>query len=64
MTLTVSAVLLLAVAAWAVLRARRATVPAALVLFLLGFFAAGTGAYGPIHHLLQSLATTLAHVHP
>lgn len=63
-TLTISAVLILAAAALTVVRARRATVPAAVVLFLLGFFTAGTGAYGPIHHLCESVATTLAHLHP
>jgi hypothetical protein len=29
---------------------------AAIVLFLFGFFAAGTGAYEPIHNLVQACA--------
>ncbi|MFF4916460.1 hypothetical protein [Streptomyces tendae] len=33
---------------------------AALVLFLFGFFAAGTGAYEPIHNLVQASADAIA----
>ena len=62
MTLTLSAVVVLLIAAFFLLRSRAVGFGAALVLFLLGFFTAGTGAYGPIHALCASLAQSLAHL--
>jgi hypothetical protein len=62
MMLTFSAVVLLGIAAFFVLKSKAAGGVAALVLFLFGFFTAGTGAYGPIHDLCAALATSLAHL--
>ena len=62
MTLTLSAVVVFAVAAFFLIRSHAVGFGAALVLFLLGFFTAGTGAYGPIHALCASLAQSLAHL--
>jgi hypothetical protein len=59
MTLTVSAAALLGIAALALLRARYVGPGTAAVLFLSGFFTAGTGAYGPITHLCTALAHAL-----
>ncbi|MGW2186597.1 hypothetical protein [Streptomyces sp. NPDC001719] len=59
MAFNVSAVLLFGIAAFFVLKTRAAGFGSALVLFLFGFFAAGTGAYGPIKNLVQSLANAL-----
>jgi hypothetical protein len=59
-TLTVSAVLLLGIAAFFAVRSRAANGLAAVVLFLFGFFTAGTGAYAPIHTLCATLAGALA----
>lgn len=64
MNLTFSAVLLLGVAAFFLLRSRAIGLGSALVVFLLGFFTAGTGAYKPIHDLCTSAATALANLHP
>jgi hypothetical protein len=60
MVLNLSAIVVLAVAAFFLIRSRAVGPGAALVLFLLGFFAAGTGAYGPILHACQSAADVLA----
>lgn len=62
MTLTFSAVAILAVAAFLVIRAKAGGCGPALVLFLFGFFAAGTGAYGPIHSLCAAFATAITHL--
>lgn len=63
MVLTLSAVLMLGVAAYFILRTRTVSTGAAVVLFLFGFFAAGTGAYGPIHQACTAFATALTHLH-
>ncbi|MFJ4985092.1 hypothetical protein ACIP9H_14960 [Streptomyces sp. NPDC088732] len=60
MVLTVSAALLLGIAAYFTVRTKAANGAAAVVLFLFGFFTAGTGAYGPIHDLCAALAASLA----
>jgi hypothetical protein len=62
MTLTLSAVFVLGIAAFFAVRYKATNARAATVLFLFGFFAAGTGAYGPIHHLCQAVATALANL--
>jgi hypothetical protein len=60
MTLTISAVLLFGVASVFAVKTKSAGGGAAVVLFLFGFFAAGTGAYEPIHNLVQASADALA----
>ncbi|MBT2383102.1 hypothetical protein [Streptomyces sp. ISL-11] len=55
MTLTLSAVAILAVAAFFILRSRYVGPGSAIVLFLFGFFTAGTGASGPINRLCAAL---------
>ncbi|MEU6340676.1 hypothetical protein ABZ883_06965 [Streptomyces sp. NPDC046977] len=62
MVLTVSAVLLLGITAYFTVRSKAANGGAAVVLFLFGFFTAGTGAYGPIHNLCTALADSLANL--
>ncbi|MFC8345218.1 hypothetical protein [Streptomyces sp. NPDC057280] len=59
MTLNLSAVLLFALASVVAVRSRAANGGAAVVLFLFGFFTAGTGAYGPIRDLVASFARFL-----
>ncbi|MDQ0812105.1 hypothetical protein QFZ63_003819 [Streptomyces sp. B3I7] len=59
MILNISAVLLFGAASAFAVRTRSAGGGAALVLFLFGFFAAGTGAYEPIHNLVQASADAL-----
>ncbi|MGW2366347.1 hypothetical protein ACWCZ5_12280 [Streptomyces sp. NPDC001667] len=59
MTLSVSAAVLFGVAAFFVLRSRYVGPGSAIVLFLSGFFTAGTGAYGPIQHLCTAIAQAL-----
>ncbi|MEU9346372.1 hypothetical protein AB0D74_34705 [Streptomyces sp. NPDC048278] len=59
MTLTISAVLLFGAASAFAVKTKSAGGGAALVLFLFGFFAAGTGAYEPIHNLVQAAADSL-----
>ncbi|MFI2076243.1 hypothetical protein [Streptomyces triculaminicus] len=59
MTLTVSAAVLLGIAALIILRARHVSYGNAVVLFLFGFFTAGTGAYGPIYRLCAAIATAI-----
>ncbi|MCD9144356.1 hypothetical protein [Streptomyces albireticuli] len=59
MAFNVSAVLLFGIAAVFVLKSRAAGFGSALILFLFGFFTAGTGAYGPIASVVRSLATAL-----
>ncbi|GHE83989.1 hypothetical protein GCM10014715_44900 [Streptomyces spiralis] len=60
MILDISAVLLFGAASVFAVRTRSAGGGAALVLFLFGFFAAGTGAYEPIHNLVQASADALS----
>ncbi|MEW2317893.1 hypothetical protein [Streptomyces bauhiniae] len=60
MVLDISAVLLFGAASTFAVRTRSANAGAALALFLFGFFAAGTGAYEPIHNLVQASADALS----
>jgi hypothetical protein len=59
MVLTISAVLLFGAASALAVKTRSASGGAAIVLFLFGFFTAGTGAYGPIHNLVQASADAI-----
>ncbi|MFE5871687.1 hypothetical protein ACFQ6V_23985 [Streptomyces roseifaciens] len=59
MTLTVSAAVLLGIATIVILRGRYVGPGAAAVLFLCGFFTAGTGAYGPIKNLCTAVANAI-----
>ncbi|MEU2538914.1 hypothetical protein [Streptomyces iakyrus] len=59
MMLNISAVLLFGAASVFAVKTKSAGGGAALVLFLFGFFAAGTGAYEPIHNLVQASADAL-----
>lgn len=63
MILSVSAVLLFGVASFFAVRSRSASAGAALVVFLFGFYAASTGAAGPINNAMASLAQSIAHMH-
>ncbi|MEO3767679.1 hypothetical protein [Streptomyces sp. B5E4] len=56
MSFTVSAVLLFGVASFFAVRTKAAGAGAALLVFLFGFFTAGTGAYEPIRDLVQATA--------
>ncbi|OIJ96507.1 hypothetical protein BIV25_18285 [Streptomyces sp. MUSC 14] len=60
MTLTISAVLLFGIASVFAIKTRSTGAGAAVLLFLFGFFTAGTGAYGPIHDLVASFARFLS----
>ncbi|MFF4964665.1 hypothetical protein [Streptomyces sp. NPDC001037] len=60
MILNTSAVLLFGAASAFAVKTKSAGGGAALVLFLFGFFAAGTGAYEPIHNLVQASADALS----
>ncbi|WP_329334717.1 hypothetical protein OG866_14065 [Streptomyces sp. NBC_00663] len=60
MTLTLSAVLLFALASVVAVKTRASNAGAAVVLFLFGFFTAGTGAYGPIRDLVASFVRFLS----
>ncbi|MFD5792445.1 hypothetical protein ACFWIO_02735 [Streptomyces diastatochromogenes] len=60
MTLTISAVLLFGIASFVAIKTRSTGGGAAVLLFLFGFFTAGTGAYGPIHDLVASFARFLS----
>jgi hypothetical protein len=62
LTLTISAVVLLGIAAFLALKMRSAKVGAAVVLFLFGFFAAHSTAAGAINSMCQSFAHFLAHL--
>ncbi|WP_030153747.1 hypothetical protein OG974_20820 [Streptomyces sp. NBC_00597] len=62
MGFTISAVLLFGIASFFVLKTKAAGAGAAIVLFLFGFFTAGTGAYEPITNLVQSAATALTDI--
>ncbi|MER6473749.1 hypothetical protein ACFQ9Z_03795 [Streptomyces sp. NPDC056580] len=60
MVLNISAVLLFGAASALAVKTKSAGGGAALVLFLFGFFTAGTGAYEPIHNLVQASAEALS----
>ncbi|MDU0255582.1 hypothetical protein RVN83_21115 [Streptomyces sp. PU10] len=60
MILNISAVLLFGAASVFAVKTKSAGGGAAIVLFLFGFFAAGTGAYEPIHNLVQASADAIA----
>ncbi|MGV9419833.1 hypothetical protein ACWDO6_20310 [Streptomyces sp. NPDC003674] len=60
MILNISAVLLFGAASAFAVKTRSAGGGAALVLFLFGFFVAGTGAYEPIHNIVQASADALS----
>lgn len=60
MILNISAVLLLGIASTVAIKTRTTGPGSALLLFLFGFFVAGTGAYGPIRDLVASFADFLA----
>ncbi len=60
--LTVSAIAVLGIATFFCIRTRATGVGAAVVLFLFGFFVAGTGAYGPIHSACASIAHVVANL--
>ncbi|WP_030411925.1 hypothetical protein [Streptomyces sp. NRRL S-1448] len=62
MALTLSAVVVFGILAVVLLRGRHVSFGTALVLFLFGFFVAGTGAYKPIHNLCQAVADALTHL--
>ncbi|MEU1165347.1 hypothetical protein ABZ372_34580 [Streptomyces sp. NPDC005921] len=62
MPLTISAVLLFGAASAFAVKTKSAGGFAAVVLFLFGFFAAGTGAYEPIHNLVQAAADAAAEI--
>ncbi|MBR8643006.1 hypothetical protein KEF29_36040 [Streptomyces tuirus] len=59
MMLNISAVLLFGAASFFAVKTKSAGGGGAIVLFLFGFFAAGTGAYEPIHNLVQASADAL-----
>ena len=44
------------------MRGRTVSAGSAVVLFLFGFFVAGTGAYKPINALCQAIAHALTHL--
>ncbi|MEV5363718.1 hypothetical protein [Streptomyces spiralis] len=60
MVLNISAVLLFGAASALAVKTKSAGGGAAIVLFLFGFFTAGTGAYEPIHNLVQASADAVA----
>ncbi|MEU1704053.1 hypothetical protein ABZ478_01435 [Streptomyces sp. NPDC005706] len=60
MVLNISAVLLFGAASALAVKTKSAGGGATLVLFLFGFFTAGTGAYEPIHNLVQASAEALS----
>ncbi|MBT2383009.1 hypothetical protein [Streptomyces sp. ISL-11] len=55
MVLSLSAVVVLGIMTALILRARTVGPGTAVVLFLFGFFAAGTGAAGPINRVCAAL---------
>ncbi|MEU0894231.1 hypothetical protein CLM62_05495 [Streptomyces sp. SA15] len=60
MIFDISAVLLFGAASALAVKTKSAGGGAAIVLFLFGFFAAGTGAYEPIRDLVQASADALS----
>ncbi|MFJ6696487.1 hypothetical protein ACIQM4_10490 [Streptomyces sp. NPDC091272] len=64
MAVNLSAILLLAIAAIFIVKAKAGGIGPAVVLFLLGFFTAGTGADEPIRDLCASVFNFLAGLRP
>ncbi|MFJ9408926.1 hypothetical protein [Streptomyces sp. NPDC101393] len=62
MAVTLSAVVLLGILTIAMVRSRSVTAGSAVVVFLFGFFVAGTGAHQPINALCQAIADALTHL--
>ncbi|MEU3428961.1 hypothetical protein [Streptomyces gardneri] len=62
MNFEISAVLLFGVASAFAVKTKSAGAGAATVLFLFGFFVAGTGAYDPIASLVKSSATFVSEI--
>ena len=60
--LSISAVLLFGAASALAVKTKSAGGGSAIVLFLFGFFAAGTGAYEPITNLVKSTATFVSDI--
>jgi hypothetical protein len=58
--LSVSAVVLFGAATFFAVRSRSTSAGAAVVVFLFGFYAAATGAAGPINDLMASTAHAIA----
>jgi hypothetical protein len=59
-----SAILLFGIAAIFIVKAKAGGIGPAIVLFLLGFFTAGTGADEPIRNLCDSVFNFLASLRP
>ncbi|NGO09296.1 hypothetical protein G5C60_17235 [Streptomyces sp. HC44] len=59
MNIDISAVLLFGLASVVAVKTKSTGAGAALLVFLFGFFAAGTGAYEPIRDLVASFADFL-----
>lgn len=64
MAVNLSVILLLGIAAVFIVKAKAGGIGPAIVLFLLGFFTAGTGADGPIRNLCASIVHFLANLRP
>lgn len=64
MAVNLSAIFLLGIAAIFIVKARAGGIGPALVLFLLGFFTAGTGADEPIRNLCAAIAEALGNARP
>ncbi|MEU2909551.1 hypothetical protein ACFYM3_17435 [Streptomyces massasporeus] len=64
MAVNLSAILLFGIAAIFIVRAKAGGIGPAIVLFLLGFFTAGTGADEPIRNLCASVFNFLASLRP
>ncbi|MFI1183436.1 hypothetical protein QZH56_16415 [Streptomyces olivoreticuli] len=64
MAVNLSALLLLGIAAIFIVKAKAGGIGPAIVLFLLGFFTAGTGADGPIRNLCASVFNFLTGLRP
>ncbi|MFB6843781.1 hypothetical protein [Streptomyces sp. NPDC056373] len=64
MAVNLSAILLFGIAAVFIVRAKAGGIGPAIVLFLLGFFTAGTGADEPIRSLCASVFNFLASLRP
>ncbi|MFG2500036.1 hypothetical protein ACGFSB_17720 [Streptomyces sp. NPDC048441] len=64
MAVNLSAILLFGIAAIFIVKAKAGGIGPAIVLFLLGFFTAGTGADEPIRNLCTALAQALGNLRP
>ncbi|WP_435127150.1 hypothetical protein [Actinacidiphila sp. bgisy144] len=62
MTVTSSAVLVFGIASFFALKSKSTNASGAILLFLFGFFVAGTGAAQPIHDLTASFARFLSDI--